>query len=142
MGARPTNAEREIFVRFAEEEKRAAARQADKLSSPSKSTLQLSPIDQKWGQLFDDRGHATKRLEQVLRGLATYIVSAHSSASRGPKTLLTLDDWQIDEFIPQKSIVIPPDKLAAFYSHHKVENEAHDFICRHPFLPLGFGTTY
>jgi hypothetical protein len=30
---------------------------------------------------------------------------------------------QIDEFMPQKSIVIAPEKMVAFYSLHKVESE-------------------
>lgn len=51
---------------------------------------------------------------------------------------------QIDEFMPQKSIVIPPDKMAAFYSHHKVDNEAYpltgkattsDLCCKVPDQP-------
>lgn len=47
---------------------------------------QLSLIDEKWGRLFDERGLATARLEQVLRGLANYIVSLVlvSSVFRGP----------------------------------------------------------
>jgi len=75
MGATPTSPERQTLVRFAEEQKRAAAGRVSKPSSPTRSVPQLSPIDEKWGQLFDDRGGATKRLEQVLRGLANYIVS-------------------------------------------------------------------
>ena len=33
----------------------------------------------------------------------------------------------MDEFTPQKTLVIPPGKLAAFYSHHKLELEAFPF---------------
>lgn len=36
----------------------------------------LSPVDKCWGELFDVNGKATKRLGQVLRGLASYLVSS------------------------------------------------------------------
>ncbi|MBE3045084.1 hypothetical protein IMZ48_21525 [Candidatus Bathyarchaeota archaeon] len=36
----------------------------------------LSPVDKCWGELFDANGKATKRLGQVLRGLASYLVSS------------------------------------------------------------------
>lgn len=41
------------------------------------STLELSTIDQKWGRLFDSDGLPTKRLGDVLRGLANHIVSSY-----------------------------------------------------------------
>ena len=34
-----------------------------------------NPVDKTWGELFDANGKATKRLGQVLRGLANYLVS-------------------------------------------------------------------
>ncbi|OIW27404.1 hypothetical protein CONLIGDRAFT_633761 [Coniochaeta ligniaria NRRL 30616] len=105
MGAAPVTPERQILVRFSEDGKLAATGRADKPPA-AKSVPQLSPIDEKWGQLFDDRGHPTKRLEQVLRGLANYIV---------------------EEFMPQKSIVITPEKMVAFYSLHRLENEKNPF---------------
>ena len=41
----------------------------------------MHPIDKSWGQLFDANGKATKRLGQVLRGLASYLVSGPRSTS-------------------------------------------------------------
>jgi hypothetical protein len=33
----------------------------------------------------------------------------------------------MDEFMPQNSLVVTPGKMAAFYSHHKLELEAFPF---------------
>ena len=33
----------------------------------------------------------------------------------------------MNEFMPQNALVITPEKLAAFYSHHKLELEAFPF---------------
>ncbi|KAB5582728.1 hypothetical protein GE09DRAFT_1049702 [Coniochaeta sp. 2T2.1] len=124
MGVTPSSPERQILVRFAEEEKQVAAGRAGR-TSPTSKAPQLSAIDEKWGQLFDERGHSTKRLEQVLRGLANYM---------------------IDEFMPQKSIVIPPDKMAALYSHHRVEDERNPFTaifkCRSKGWSIGLEDIY
>ena len=38
------------------------------------SSLELSTIDLKWGQLFENDGTPTLRLGQFLRGLANHIV--------------------------------------------------------------------
>lgn len=70
--------ERQISVRFAEAEEPAPAAQGNKSSTSPPSGTRLSPIDEKWGELFDNRGRATERLDQVLRGLANYIVSPSS----------------------------------------------------------------
>ena len=86
MGATPTSPEKQTLVRFAEEQKRAVAGRGSKPSSPTNPGPQLSPIDEKWGQLFDDRGGATIRLEQVLRGLADYVVSPGWYLGQQPKT--------------------------------------------------------
>ncbi|KAI3394296.1 hypothetical protein diail_2943 [Diaporthe ilicicola] len=75
-------------------------------SSTAKDTRQLTAIDQKWGQLFDKDGESTERMEHVVKGLAKYI---------------------IDEFMPQGSIVITPEKMAAFYSHHRLDKEVFPF---------------
>lgn len=37
--------------------------------------VEASPIDKKWGVLFDQNGAATKRWEQVVRGIGRYLVS-------------------------------------------------------------------
>ena len=37
--------------------------------------VEVSPIDMKWGVLFDQNGAATKRWEQVVRGIGRYLVS-------------------------------------------------------------------
>ncbi|KAL2257361.1 hypothetical protein VTK26DRAFT_279 [Humicola hyalothermophila] len=69
---------------------------------PGDPSVELNPIDKKWGVLFDQNGVATKRWEQVVRGLGRYLM---------------------DEFLPQKTLVITPDKMAAFYSYHRIECE-------------------
>lgn len=45
------------------------------LSPASGSSNELSAIDRKWGMLFDQNGVATKRWEQVVRGIGNYLVS-------------------------------------------------------------------
>ncbi|KAK3293467.1 uncharacterized protein B0H64DRAFT_419203 [Chaetomium fimeti] len=59
---------------------------------------ELSAIDRKWGVLFDKDDVPTKRWEQVM-----------------------------EEFMPQNTLVVTPGKMAAFYSHHKLELEAFPF---------------
>ncbi|KKY34573.1 hypothetical protein UCDDA912_g05440 [Diaporthe ampelina] len=75
-------------------------------ASSTKDARQLTAIDQKWGVLFAADGEPTKRMEHVVKGLANYI---------------------IDEFMPQNSIVITPEKMAAFYSHHRLDKEVFPF---------------
>ncbi|KAL3422428.1 hypothetical protein PVAG01_06584 [Phlyctema vagabunda] len=95
-------------------EKPSAVRFTDRDSKPSRpagasrnySTLELSTIDKCWGRLFDNEGNPTERLGQILRGLANHI---------------------IDEFAPKRSIVIPPSKMATFYTNHKLDKETHRF---------------
>ncbi|KAH8888244.1 hypothetical protein GQ53DRAFT_826395 [Thozetella sp. PMI_491] len=72
----------------------------------SKPPIELSAVDQKWGKLFDEDGIATPRFEQIIRSLANYIA---------------------DEFLPQRSMVVTPVKLATFYSHNPVLNEKFPF---------------
>lgn len=94
---------RQSTVRFSDETKPAVTPRADRpcKSSPAEE-VELTAIDKKWGALFDSNGTHTKRMEHVMRGLANYI---------------------IEEFLPQKSIVITPEKMASFYSHHRLEKE-------------------
>ena len=33
----------------------------------------------------------------------------------------------MDEFMPQKTVVVTPDKMTAFYSHHRLEPELFPF---------------
>ncbi|KAK4228019.1 hypothetical protein QBC38DRAFT_171414 [Podospora fimiseda] len=79
-------------------------------SSPTsftgRSPFEISAVDAKWGQLFDEKGVETKRLSQILTGIGQYI---------------------LEEFLPQKTTVINPEKLASFYAHHKVDSEPHPF---------------
>lgn len=70
------------------------------------SKTELTAIDQRWGTLFEKDGTPTKRMDDVVQGLASYI---------------------IDEFIPQESIVITPEKMAAFYSYHRLDKEVFPF---------------
>lgn len=87
-----------VPLRSGEEDSRKAASTTD--------TRQMTAIDQKWGLLFDKEGESTKRMEQVVKGLANYI---------------------IEEFMPQNSIVITPEKMSAFYSHHRLDKEVFPF---------------
>ena len=75
-------------------------------STSTRSSVELSVVDQKWGILFDNDGHPTGRLRQILTGLAEYIAA---------------------RFLPQNSIVITPEKLAAFYSYHRLEQDTYPF---------------
>lgn len=96
-------------VRFSDETKPAEPI-APRLEEPRMAStdigIELTAIDMRWGALFDKDGAQTKRMEHVVRGLANYIV---------------------EEFMPQKSIVITPEKMAAFYSHHRLEKEVFPF---------------
>ncbi|KAL2149645.1 hypothetical protein VTH82DRAFT_8297 [Thermothelomyces myriococcoides] len=67
---------------------------------------ELSAIDRKWGILFDQNGVPTKRWEQVIKGLCNYLMA---------------------EYTPKNSLVVTPEKMAAFYSHHKLDAEAFAF---------------
>lgn len=67
----PTSPERQIIVRFADD-------------VPQKSAL-----DGKWGELFDKKSLPTKRLEQILKGLANYVVSSVLFHDLGCEPMLT-----------------------------------------------------
>lgn len=98
---------RQSTVRFSDETKPAVTPRADEpRKSPPAEDVQLTAIDKKWGVLFESNGTHTKRMEHVVRGLANYM---------------------IEEFIPQRSIVLTPEKMAAFYSHHRLEKERFPF---------------
>ncbi|CAN8103780.1 unnamed protein product [Discula destructiva] len=96
-------------VRFSDETKPAETT-SSRLEEPRKASagreFEMTAIDMKWGVLFEKDGAPTKRMEHVVRGLANYIV---------------------EEFMPQKSIVITPEKMAAFYSHHRLDRETFPF---------------
>lgn len=101
---------RQSTVRFSDETKPAApvtprAEEVRKIS-PNRKDLELTAIDNRWGVLFDRDGSPTKRMVDVVKGLAKYI---------------------IEEFMPQESIVITPEKMAAFYSYHRLERETFPF---------------
>lgn len=108
--ASPTKGEhkdspRTSTVRFSDETKPAeptTSRPEEPRNTSAGKDIELTAIDMRWGVLFDKDGSHTKRMEHVVRGLANYIV---------------------EEFMPQKSIVITPEKMAAFYSHHRLEKE-------------------
>ncbi|ROW06494.1 hypothetical protein VMCG_04343 [Cytospora schulzeri] len=104
---------RHSTVRFSDETKpavpatpRATADDSKKAPTSKVSNIGLTAIDQRWGTLFDKDGTPTKRMEHVVQGLAGYI---------------------IDEFIPQQSIVVTPEKMAAFYSYHRLDKEVFPF---------------
>lgn len=101
---------RQSTVRFSDETKPAVpiAPRAEEVrkACPIGKDFELTAIDKRWGVLFDKDGAPTKRMHHVIKGLASYIVQ---------------------EFMPQESIVITPEKMAAFYSHHRVEREIFPF---------------
>ncbi|SPO03411.1 uncharacterized protein DNG_06094 [Cephalotrichum gorgonifer] len=66
----------------------------------------LSPVDKSWGDLYDANGRATKRLGQVLRGVANYLISQSSTP---------------------ENAVVSPSNLAAFYAQFSVDNEPHPY---------------
>ncbi|KAJ2905257.1 hypothetical protein MKZ38_005959 [Zalerion maritima] len=79
----------------------------DSRGSRSPRPADFSPIDSKWGVLFDPAtGGPTPRLKIVFRGLARYL---------------------IDEIEPRNSIVVTAQKMAALYRTHSVENEPHGY---------------
>ncbi|POS78875.1 hypothetical protein DHEL01_v202721 [Diaporthe helianthi] len=104
--------QRHSTVRFSNETKAAmsvpprSGEDDNRKASPTKDARQMTAIDQKWGLLFDKEGESTKRMEHVVKGLANYI---------------------IEEFMPQHSIVITPEKMAAFYSLHRLDREVFPF---------------
>ncbi len=51
------------------------------LRPTSSSGVELSPVDLKWGVLFEASGQPTKRLEEILKVLANYIVWTQSLQS-------------------------------------------------------------
>ncbi|RYP28017.1 hypothetical protein DL767_007417 [Monosporascus sp. MG133] len=82
--------------------------------------------------LFDKSAQATARSGRFLRGLAKYIVSPR--LEKGEVTvppLLGLTDngrpIQMDEFAPKGSLVVTPEKLAAFYTRYRLETEVFPF---------------
>ncbi|KAL8366033.1 hypothetical protein RB595_004697 [Gaeumannomyces hyphopodioides] len=80
-------------------------------SSPRSPTMpsagtQPSVSDEKWGRLFDQNGQPTARAEEVFKSVADHIIA---------------------EFVPRKSIVVTPEKLAEFYSRHGLPNELFPF---------------
>ncbi|KAG6009479.1 hypothetical protein E4U54_008552 [Claviceps lovelessii] len=84
--------------------------------TPAQETPFLSIVDKQWGVLFTDKGEPTRRLGEVLRGVANYIIR---------------------EYEPPSSLVIPPSKLSAFYRRYRLEKEPFpldalfDFDSRH-----------
>ncbi|KAL7623878.1 hypothetical protein AAE478_005434 [Parahypoxylon ruwenzoriense] len=61
-----------------------------------------------WGVLFDEKGYATYRNGQFLRGLAKHI---------------------IDDFAPDSSnIVVTPEKLSGFYSKYSLDPDTYPFL--------------
>ncbi|KAI5457407.1 hypothetical protein BGZ63DRAFT_365135 [Mariannaea sp. PMI_226] len=64
--------------------------------------IELSAVDLKWGNLFDENGQATRRLGEVLRGIANFVIT---------------------EYEPTNSLVITPEKLFAFYTKYKPSSE-------------------
>jgi hypothetical protein len=42
----------------------------------------------------------------------------------------SLTSKQIEDFDPRKSIVVTPDKMAAFYGNHSVDDEVYSLISK------------
>ncbi|KAI0882526.1 uncharacterized protein GGS22DRAFT_195783 [Annulohypoxylon maeteangense] len=74
---------------------------------PRRSGAIITPMAE-WGVLFDERGYATLRCSQFLKGLAKHI---------------------IDDLAPgSSSLVITPEKLSTFYSRYRIDQEVYFFI--------------
>ncbi|KAH9908124.1 hypothetical protein F4778DRAFT_777485 [Xylariomycetidae sp. FL2044] len=63
-----------------------------------------------WGVLVDGNGCATPRCGEVLRGLAKYIV---------------------EEYAPNQSLVITPEKMAILYSRYRIDSEVFPYSGKH-----------
>ncbi|KAI1107364.1 hypothetical protein F4804DRAFT_329399 [Jackrogersella minutella] len=73
-----------------------------------RSSANAVPAATEWGVLFDERGYATLRNGQFLRGLARHV---------------------IDDLAPNSSnLVITPEKLNVLYSRYKVDPEVYPFV--------------
>ncbi|KAI6092681.1 hypothetical protein F4821DRAFT_108715 [Hypoxylon rubiginosum] len=73
-----------------------------------RSSSNAVPMAAEWGVLFDDKGYATFRNGQFLRGLAKHI---------------------IDDFAPNSSnLVITPEKLSVLYSKYRLDSEVCPFL--------------
>lgn len=108
MASQWRDSPRHSIVRFSDETNPAASTtttRADEASTISRGGKEVehTAIDKRWGILFGKDGAPTKRMEHIVKGLANYI---------------------IEEFMPQRSIVITPEKMAAFYSYHRLDREA------------------
>ncbi|CAH0050210.1 unnamed protein product [Clonostachys solani] len=68
----------------------------------------LSPVDLKWGLLVDGNGQPTKRLENILHGVA---------------------DYMITQYEPVNSLVITPEKLLRLYKQFNCKQELLPFDC-------------
>ncbi|RDA91961.1 hypothetical protein CP533_1362 [Ophiocordyceps camponoti-saundersi (nom. inval.)] len=75
-------------------------------SAKSTPVSELSVVDLQWGRLFTGNGEPTTRLRQVLRGLASYVIS---------------------EFEPKNSLVLSPSKLLLFYKRFQLDVEHYPF---------------
>ncbi|KAI0181332.1 hypothetical protein GGR52DRAFT_583741 [Hypoxylon sp. FL1284] len=73
-----------------------------------RSSAGAVPTAVEWGVLFDDKGYATFRSGQFLRGLAKHI---------------------IDDFAPSSSsLVVTPEKLSVLYSKYRLDSEVYPFL--------------
>jgi hypothetical protein len=70
----------------------------------SLSKIEISNVDLLWGRLFDQNFNPTRRLSQLLRGLANYITK---------------------EFHPKRGFLVTPEKMAAFYQYYPMEDEVY-----------------
>lgn len=64
----------------------------------------VTTLERVWGPLFDEQGHATERLGQFLRGVATHL---------------------IEDFEPKNSLVVTPPKLQKYYEETSLANEVY-----------------
>lgn len=93
-----------------DEEEEEGEEERHTISGPQKPSLTCAPqefttIDKIWGILFQADGTPTKRMQGIALGVANYIVQ---------------------DFLPQHSIVVTPDKMAAFYSQHSLSEPTKD----------------
>ncbi|KAK0634985.1 hypothetical protein B0T17DRAFT_514899 [Bombardia bombarda] len=77
--------------------------------SGSPSPEPYRPIDKKWGVLFDEDGEPTRRVGQVLEGVAKCIIAADESTS------------------DSRPMTITPGMMRGFYFRYNVVDEEFDF---------------
>jgi hypothetical protein len=86
-------------------------------------------LDKTWRELFDASNKPTKRLGELLRGLANHIVSLQWHSLDVSSEWWLTSEPQIADFEPRGSIVVTPSKMAEYYEIVKIPNETCAWSC-------------